>query len=463
MVKGQMGALTRLRASNRRSRIATLVGLAALVVAMALLGGLPALAGAGSPSGAGVQPTEIEYGGSFGACDLNSPGLPSAAQHELWIPNPIDGVFTGPDGTQVSIDVTGQMFDFEILAPNVVAFDLIVKGGSQNTHYDYDGGPGPIGSDTGLHAPTKGGSGNLYALSQINLCYDTFVASVSGTKFHDRDVDGAFDVTEEEGLGGWTIAVFDQNGTKVQETTTAADGSYQLTNLAAGDIVCEATNTDNLPETGSEDPWVWAWEQSAPVNTLCAGKTGYEDGGYEVTVDSPLLTNADFGNHTEVQIDCSGPDPVSVTLGGEGTLDNPLATITVPGECSSPGGIFSTTYDVGRSVIGPDPDEWSQFVIVGGDPEGTEIIELLVEWDSELAVYEEGQLVVPTTRVVFDGTNPDPLPPAVLCNTLLGDVPNPETSTCLYSRTIAEGGDVPEGDIQLTELFKFVGDPKSYR
>jgi hypothetical protein len=288
-------------------------------------------------------------------------------------------------------------------------------------------------------------------------------------KFHDRDVDGDYDESEEEGLPGWTIAVFDQAGTFVKQTTTGDDGSYSFTDLAAGDIICEATNNSGLPENGPEDIWTWVWVQSAPANTLCDGLGDevigdLEPGGYQVTVDDPLIPNADFGNHTQVAIDCSG-DSVEVPLGG--TDDNPLATLTLPADCVS--GTFRATFDVGRSDSSQgDPDGWSQFVVVvPSDPDSAQIIDLEIVWASEPRNPEVGDLIVPNTRVVFDGaTVPGPgdvIPDAILCNTLPNDEPNSTTSTCLFSRTISEGGEVPEGDIQLTELFKFLGDPRSYR
>jgi len=166
------------QASDGRVKLATLSGIGLLAAALVLaLAVLPAGAGEGGPSGAPVQPEEIAYGGGSGACSANFPGrLPSDAAYELHINNPHDGTFTGPDGTSVTINVYNRdkKFDFVINTPGMVALDVIVNGGSDNTHFDYDGngGPGAMSSDTGLHAPTKGGGSNLYRLSHINLCYD---------------------------------------------------------------------------------------------------------------------------------------------------------------------------------------------------------------------------------------------------------------------------------------------------
>jgi hypothetical protein len=464
MAGGQMAFIERMRSSDGRARIATVAGVFALVVAMALLVVDPASAGSGGQSGAGVQPTEISYGGGSGACDANFPGLPSAAQHELWINNPADGTFVGPDGTEVTIDVYANdtKFTFTINAQGVAAYDLVVNGGAKNTHFDYDGSSvGPVSTDTELHAPTKGGSSSLHKLSHINICYDAFTTNAIGQKYHDRDVDGDLDATKEEGLSGWTIAVFDQDGgtTPVRQTTTGADGSYAIGNLPAGNyVVCEATNTSGLPADG--DNYEWAWIQSAPDNTDCAGYEGYEPAGYQIAGGTTEDTGIDFGNHLKVAINCSGPNSVSVTLGGSGTDDTPLATLTLPPFCES--GTFTTTFDVSLSE---DGDDWSQIVTVSGDPEsGAEIIDLVIEWDSEARNLPlSDPLVVPNTKVVFDETAPvpSPLPDAVHCEP--GGHPDSIVPTCLYARSIAEGGDLPVGDIQVTDHLKFIGDPKGAR
>jgi hypothetical protein len=53
-----------------------------------------------------------------------------------------------------------------------------------------------------------------------------YPATKSGYKWNDADADGIWDAGES-GLSGWTIQAW-QNGNKVAETTTAADGSYSF-------------------------------------------------------------------------------------------------------------------------------------------------------------------------------------------------------------------------------------------
>jgi hypothetical protein len=54
---------------------------------------------------------------------------------------------------------------------------VVVNGGPQNLHYDYDGSAiGPQRSDSNLHAPAKN-NGELNNLSHINICYDALTVT----------------------------------------------------------------------------------------------------------------------------------------------------------------------------------------------------------------------------------------------------------------------------------------------
>jgi len=162
------------RSSDGRIKIATVFGVLAVAALAVLVGVLPAIAGAGVKSAEDVQPVEIGYGGGSGACSADFPGLPSAGDFELHINNPATGTYYGPDETEVTIEVSkkDELFSFVFTDPAMVAYDVVVNGGAKNTHYDYDNGPiGLKSSDQALHAPTKGGSKNLYKLSHINICY----------------------------------------------------------------------------------------------------------------------------------------------------------------------------------------------------------------------------------------------------------------------------------------------------
>lgn len=186
-----MRVFRKLRASDGRIKIATLSGVSVLVAVIALLVGvLPVMADHESSA---VDPGDpIQYGGGSGACDFVE--VASAADNELHINNPASGTFTGPDGTDISITVTGNLFSFDVVTPGIAVYDVVVNGGPHNLHYDYDGNGEPVTSDVDLHAPKKN-NGDLNNLSHINVCYDFDTQFDCGVT-ENREQDGVFTVAE---------------------------------------------------------------------------------------------------------------------------------------------------------------------------------------------------------------------------------------------------------------------------
>jgi len=198
--------LEKLRSSDGRIRVKTLSGVSALVAVIALLVGvLPAMAHDFGTDTHDVHPVVVAYGGGSGACSATIEGrLPSAASKEFHINNPQAGMSYTQDGITVTVrDRTdkpaGRVFDFTVAADSdFVVYDVIVNGGSQNNHYDYDGngGPGTVKDDKTLHAPRKNAN-SLFNLSHVNICYDvpgiTFFACDDTVTLTD---DGLFTVAE---------------------------------------------------------------------------------------------------------------------------------------------------------------------------------------------------------------------------------------------------------------------------
>lgn len=450
------------RASDGRVKVATLSGVAGLVIALALVVGVfPAIAESDGPD---VDPVVVQYGGGSGACAF----VDSAAGFELHINNPKSGTFTGPDGTEVAITVDGNFFDFQVLTPGMGVYDVVVNGGTHNNHFDYDDrGDGPATEDDGLHPPRKGGPNSpTHNLSHTNICYDELpLGTVSGTKYHDRDTDGNEDVSEELGLQGWTMTAFDSEGNGT-DATTGEDGSYTIADLAAGTYtICEQTDTSGLPSNPA--PGVtWAWTQSEPSDSTsgdCSEFDGYEPFGHTVEINGNDVEDIDFGNHRQVSVTCDPDNDVVVTL--DGGNDEPSAAVTFPAGCQSGVGgndPYTTSFDLGLS---DDADDWKQFVVFGGDPNSQEVLEQTIEWAPETANYTDGSLVVPTTQVLLDlgGTVPDDLENVTFCHTLTDEIPNTDVPQCIESRVIAEGSPLDPGDIQLTETYKLLGDPGNFR
>ncbi len=197
----------------------------ALVMTLAPAGAAPP---ANSPSGDGVQPAIIPH---FGGDDCTDPRVGTEATHSLLIPSPMTRSYTDPATGAVAslvVNTSQRTVNFTINTPGWVAFDVVVKGGTNSNHYDYlASAVGPQISDTVLHAPPKG---NRYDnLSHVTICYDEPPpVSISGIKFHDRDTDGEVDNDNgevEEGLANWTIKAF-QGGKVVASAVTDTDGTY---------------------------------------------------------------------------------------------------------------------------------------------------------------------------------------------------------------------------------------------
>jgi hypothetical protein len=217
------------RRSDGRIRLATLFGVSAVVTVIALLVGvLPVFAIAGDQLDADVEPKEILYGGGDGGCAF----VDSTAANELHINNPTakPGVFT--DGTvTITVDVysSDTLFSFTVNTPGFAVYDVTVNGGKKSNRYDYDGGPGPVGTDEDLHAPAKG-NGQLFKLSHINFCYDVQLFFCDGTVTHaTRLNDGIF--TEASAL----LVSNSGNSCFVKEGTFVIDNEAPHVELSFGD------------------------------------------------------------------------------------------------------------------------------------------------------------------------------------------------------------------------------------
>jgi uncharacterized protein (DUF2141 family) len=140
-------------------------------------------------------------------------------------------------------------------------------------------------------------------------------ASISGSKFNDVNGNGQWDIGEP-GLQGWTVTLYDDGGTgallnhQLNQTTTAADGSYSFTNLPPTNYkLCET------PQTG--------WTQTYPAandgcNLVTVALSGHEYSGNNFGNQGrgtiTVVKNVDdgFGNVTS--------DVTTWTWGYNGTL-----------------------------------------------------------------------------------------------------------------------------------------------
>jgi hypothetical protein len=168
-----------MRVATRRTSKLAGIGLTA-AVALGLAAG-PALAEAGAPSEAGVQPLEVPWVGGPATCpDGEIPlRIESANGVESGTYDILDegGNDVGDITIMVSDEAEGQVFSFEVTDGDLAVRRVFVKGGGGNIGtqnlYVY-GAPlftDGIDSDALLHAPVNPNNGTYYDLSHVDFCF----------------------------------------------------------------------------------------------------------------------------------------------------------------------------------------------------------------------------------------------------------------------------------------------------
>ncbi len=191
---------------------------------------------------------------------------------------------------------TGQQkdkfLDFTVTGARVTFVGI--KGGVDTALYDYRSKQ-PATADKGLHATLQSGT-SLYNISNTTFCLQPAVGSISGRVFNDANGNG--DDNSESGLVRTVRAYLGSATTASASTTSAADGSYTLSGLAAGTYrVCSTSG---------------GWVQTAPkpLNTSCTG-SGEGASGASVALVANGSGSASFGFYQTASI--SG----SVVNGGD--------------------------------------------------------------------------------------------------------------------------------------------------
>ena len=334
------------RSAYRRHRRGT-VAIVLTALAAGLVFAVYPAAGADPPEPLNVPPTTVNLGGQTNDCTA----VGSSFTHELRIVNPSNATFTDSDsGAQFALTVSAnnQTLSFQLVGGGAFTVrDLVIKGGTKSSHYDYDGnGHAFVTGDSNLHAPPKGQQ--FYSISHISLCYDEAVADIGGKVWNDKDEQGDQDGFEDPQEG--FLITITAPGQPTRTDTSDANGNYLVEDLPIGNVytVCESDPTSSAPD---------GWAQSKPDATF-AGCPGDMPNGYQINLTADSLNNDFFNAHT-ITDHCDGGEfyefgghTISISACDKGTIEYVFETWTegvapdlnqvvnfhpVPGQCDNCG------------------------------------------------------------------------------------------------------------------------------
>jgi hypothetical protein len=440
-----------------------------------VLGAIIALIVAVLPAfGAAVDKVEVPLGGQSDDCSalvaLEDPDEPGVFPYahlgaldlvDFRVENPQNDTFTDPvtgaDFTLTGLVGGGKSFTWSTAH---LVHAIVVKGGAKSVLYDYTiigGGQGPLSGDNNLEGPDKKNpEGPTFNVSHVSFCYELVVADISGTVFHDHDQDGVQDDGTddpdstknpvEDGLGGWTVTVYDSNGNVVATTSTgdapgtAAHGTYLFQDLNAGQTytVCQA------------DPNGGQWGQTdvgGTWSTSACGSGSEEDGGHVILLEADATAN--FGNFLTVTAGCGS----TVTLGGN-TITFPAAN----GLCDK-----STEEYVIEIYIrgtGANAEQVVDFHPIDGSTSGNAHLTEVLVWDIDqnpdpgsVLKYDDGK---GEAIALYCNHDPRPLTAASVIGLLPtgGTPPTGGHTTCIIEST--EGPNAAGNDIRTDVLYSFL-------
>lgn len=323
-----------------------------------------------------------------------------------------------PWGPTITIDAAADQKTFSwTISPGWEVFDVTVTGLNVPwDHFDYEANGGPRTFDGALHAPLLGGE--FQKLKNAYFCYspvDVETMTISGTKFHDENIDALRGDTEE-GLSGWTITASPTEGEGSFSTTTNSDGHWELSVPVGTYTVCETLQT--------------GWSQSYPDNSVC-GESG-APGGHSV---SAATGDLNFGNYQVTQLAC----------GQTVNMENGDTTAS-----------FTRLTDDGSPVCAAKPHateitDLDVVVFVPGNEDGGSSS----TYEGTITFVKPLQNPIPPLvydQIVFDGDGPYESVPT--CGE--GGFPPPGHTWCITGVSVVTGG----GQLTITWSLFGVGDPR---
>jgi hypothetical protein len=143
-------------------------------------------------------------------------------------------------------------------------------------------------------------------------------------------------------------------------------------------------------------------------------------------------------------------------------VNEPNAVVEIGDDCTT--GLYP--FDIGTLPDEEiDEDQISQFVFFGDDQVSLDCeITITIQWHPETAIVDgDGNTTIPPTlvKLPLGGGGFTDYQPARFCNEFNG--PTLGEPTCISTRSVSQGGNVPAGKLQVTEVYFDLGDPPKAR
>ncbi len=177
---------------------------------------------------------------------------------------------TGPNNQ--TLNANGQTVNVNVgtLAPNATAVYTIIAAIGANFQ-------GSVVNTTDVATTTNEGANALVNRATATTVVDSSNNSISGRVFRDRNNNGLFEPAQNEtGIGGVTLQLRAVgNNTVLQTVTTAADGTYRFSGLAAGQYTVQQTQpsgfNDGLEQAGANATPAQTTNDTITPVTVAAG------------------------------------------------------------------------------------------------------------------------------------------------------------------------------------------------
>ncbi|WP_287904492.1 SdrD B-like domain-containing protein [Chloroflexus sp.] len=288
-----------------------------------------------------------------GVQDTGEPGIDS-----------VTVTLNGTTGAGVAVNLTtptsgSGLYRFDNLAPGTYTVTVVRPSGYEFTAVN-QGTDDAVDSDAD---PTSGAMSATELVSgEEDLTWDAGLyrpASIGNYVWEDLNGNGVQD-TGEVGIGGVTVTLYRADGSVAGTATTAADGSYSITNLVPGEYYVVFSN---LPGgyvfTAADQGGDNAVDSDANQTTGRTANFTLVSGQSDLTWDAGLYRPASVGDFVWRDTNGNGQQDV-----GEQGVNGITVTLTGAGV----DGVFGTSDDISRTAVTGDTGVSGEYLFSGLPP-----------------------------------------------------------------------------------------------